>query len=77
MTTRASKTKTRHKNAQNGKGLSRSCSSRLNNETNSFMEDQVDKIFLRIQNKSTLKMRDEIRKSENSILKALTSLWED
>ena len=63
----ASQAKTHHKNAQNGKRSSGFCSSRLNSEANSFMEDQVDKIFLRIQNKLALKMRDEIKKSENSI----------
>ena len=48
-------------------------SSGLDSEANSITEEEVDEISVGIQNKLTYKMRDEMKKPENTILKALNS----
>ena len=51
------------------------CSSvRLDTETNNSTEEEFNEISLRIENEITGKMEYEIRKAENNILKALSSL---
>ena len=77
MPSRTSKKKTRHGDAQNEEDSPRSSSPRLDIEKNSLTEHQVDEISFRIENELTRKMRDEIKKSENHIRKALNSLSEN
>ena len=77
MPTRTSKRKTRHGGDRKEENSPRCSSSRLEIETNGLPEEQVNEISLRIENELTRKMRHEIRKSENNILKALNSFPEN
>ena len=76
MSTRNSEKKTRHGDNQNEECSSRCNLARLDLENNSLSEEQVYETSLRVENKITGKRDDEIRKSENIILKALNSLSE-
>ena len=71
MPTRISRSKIRLGDAQNTEHSNRSSSLRLDRQTDSFTDDQVDKMSIRLQNTLNHKMREEIKKSENDILKAL------
>ena len=77
MPTRTYKRKTRHRDDQNEASSPHCSSARLNTETNSVTEERVDEISLRIENEITQKLKDEIKKSENNILRTLNSLSEN
>ena len=77
MPTRTCKRKTRRRDDQNEVNSPHCSFARLDTETNSLSEEQVDEISLRIENDSTRKMKNEIRKSRNNILKVLDSLSEN
>ena len=64
MPTRNSKMKTHHMNDQNEENSLQCISTRLDIETISLTELQVDETSLRKENELTQKMKDEIRKSE-------------
>ena len=74
MLKRTPKRITHHGDAHNGENFPRFSSSRMVIEGNSSTEEQVDEIFLRLENDLPGKMKDENKKSENYILKASSSL---
>ena len=67
----------RHGDDQNEENSPHFSFARLDTETNSLTEEEVDEISLRIVNEMTRKKKDEIGESENIILEALNSLSEN
>ena len=77
MPIRASKRNSRQRNAQDLDFLPSTSFQRLDTEKNSHTEKQISEITQQFESRIASNVKDEIRKSKNTILKALSFLSEN